>query len=93
MDKYQVCELTNNIYQYKLVINQFKSICLLYIKDINQVSLIFNYYNQTISKVSLKSFIQSTFKFVSDIMSFQQYNNFISDFYHNICGKLLLKQL
>lgn len=86
-------KLTDSIYQYKLIIDQFKSITLLYIKDLNHVSLTFDYYNQTISNISLELFIQSTFKFVSDIMSFQEYDDFISNFYHNMCGKLLLKQL
>ena len=89
----KIFKLTDNIDQYKLIINQYKSINLLYIKDLNQISLTFDYYNQTISKTSLELFIQSTFKFVSDIMFFQEYNDLIFNFYHNICSKLLLKQL
>lgn len=89
----KISKLTNDIYQFKLIINQFKSINLLYIKDLNQVSLTFDYYNQTISNISLELFIQSTFKFVSMIMSFDQYYNLVSKFYHSMCSKLLLKQL
>lgn len=89
----KILKLTDSIYQYKLIIDQFKSITLLYMKDLNHVSLTFDYYNQTISKTSLELFIQSTFKFVSDIMSFDQYYNLVSDFYHNICGNLLLRKL
>lgn len=86
-------KLTDSIYQYKLIIDQFKSITLLYMKDLNHVSLTFDYYNQTISKTSLELFIQSTFKFVSDIMSFQEYDDLIFNFYHNMCSKLLLRKL
>ena len=89
----KISKLANNLYQYKLIINQFNSICLLYLKDLNHVSLIFNNYDRAISEISLEIFIQSTFKFVSDIISFEQYKNLVFNFYHNTCSSLLLEQL
>ena len=91
--KIHIHQLSNSIRRFDLIINSNIQIQLMYILELNQVSLIFNYYNQVSSYLSLDIFIQSTFKFVKNIMSFNQYQTLISNFNYRIRSLLLLNQL